>query len=127
MLNIPSIMLAGLLAPATVSVLAVGCYPAYSPDSTYSAGDWVSATTTTSLTMPESCTVGSAGCSASGFKIVTSEKMETHNYQCVQGPNSAFCGQSSYTPGGQYSGTAWTEGGLCLVSVIFSYIVACMY
>ena len=80
---------------------AAGCHPTYSSSTTYVAGDWVSASTTVETT------------TSSGS---TTSTTEVHNYQCVSGPNSGFCAQSGFAPGGQYSSTAWIkESAVCTV------------
>merc|ERR1719217_1575095 len=82
---------------------AAGCHPTYSSSTTYVAGDWVSASTTVETT---------TGCAS------TTSTTEVHNYQCVSGPNSGFCAQSGFAPGGQYSSTAWIkESAVCTGTV----------
>ena len=90
-----------------------GCFSTYNGGS-YSFGDQVSSTTSTTDTTTESCTLGSTGCSSSGFKTTTTTTKETYNYKCTQ---NAWCSQRAYTPNGQYSGSAWEkESAECTVS-----------
>lgn len=117
MLSAKSLFLASALL-AGVADAQTGCYTPYVSGMSYSASDYVSATTT--CTEEVSCTVGTSGCGSDGTKTVTSS--ETYNYQCVDGPAAAFCSQSGYAPGGSCDGTsywsvAWTrESTTCSVS-----------
>ena len=97
---------------------AAGCHPTYSSSTTYDAGDWVSASTTVETTT--TCTCGTSGCPTSPGQTTgcasTTSTTEVHNYQCVSGPASAFCAQSGFAPGGEFSSTAWTkESAVCTV------------
>jgi len=76
--------LAAALTP--VRLASAACAPAYSASTTYDEGDVVSQ----SETDANSTTV-------------------TFNYACVSGPNSAFCNQVAFAPGGLFSDTAWTK------------------
>jgi len=87
---------------------ATGCFARYNGGS-YSAGDQVSSTTSTTDTTTESCTLGSTGCGSSGFKTTTTTTSETYNYKCRDGAASAWCSQSAYVPNGIYSGSAWEK------------------
>ena len=125
MLKSSSIVLAAALVRAAA---AAGCYPAYAAGGSYGASAQVSAKTSIKTTAKvdcvsctsgwsAKCTPGSSGCPTSGKKTVTTTTSATHNYVCVTNANSAFCRQSAFAPGGQYSGQAWTkEKNPCTVS-----------
>jgi len=111
MFKVKSIALAAALAGNAGYAAAAGCYPAYVAGGSYASGDWVSATTTKTEIERESCTVGTTGCSSSGYKTVTTTTTETYNYQCVDNPNSAFCSNGSYAPNGNNGSIAWIKQG----------------
>ena len=73
MFKVQSIVLAATLIGYAS---AAGCFAKYNGGS-YSAGDQVSSTTSTTETTTESCTLGSTGCSSSGFKTTATTTKET--------------------------------------------------
>ena len=93
-----------------------GCYSPYVNGGSYSAGNTVSATTIAKTTTTTACTIGDVGCPASGYLTTTTSTSEAHNYECLSGANSAFCGVGAYTPTGIYSSTSWIKKSVCTVS-----------
>ena len=127
--KMPKVSSIALAAALVRSAAAAGCYPAYVSSGSYGAGAQVSAPTPVETSAQEPCVSGTSGCSTTcttpgtngcpetGTKTVTTTNPVTHNYVCVSNANSAFCGQSSYTPGSYYSDQAWTkESTACTVS-----------
>ena len=99
---------------------AADCRPAFNGGTTYKAGDTVSATSTVVTTA--SCTCATSGCPTAAGQTSgctsTTTTTEKHNYSCVSGANSAYCGMAGFEPAGQYSSMAWTkESAVCTVSV----------
>ncbi|KAL3767361.1 hypothetical protein ACHAW5_003285 [Stephanodiscus triporus] len=101
------IVLSLLLAYAS----AQGCYPAYSPGTTYVAGSLVSESVSTitpyswvACTPSDTCPTGWM---QEGGVVTTS----THNFKCS---TDAWCNNAGFAPGGIYSDLAWTkEAGVC--------------
>jgi len=119
MIRIISIALTAALYGNYADAQAPGCHPAFNGGATYKAGDTVSATSTVVTTT--SCTCNAGGCPTAAGQTSgctsTATTTEKHNYQCVTGPNSAFCSMSGFKPAGQYSSMAWTkESAECSVS-----------
>jgi len=86
---------------------AMGCFPPYNGGS-FSAGQMVSATTTTESTSTESCSPSGTGtCPSSGLTTVTTTTSETHNYTCKTGAAGLYCSQPAFAPNGSFSSTAW--------------------
>ena len=91
-------------------------YSPYVNGRSYSAGNTVSATTIAKTTTTTACTIGNVGCPASGYLTTTTSTSKAHNYECVSGANSAFCGVGAYAPNGIYSSTSWVKKSACSVS-----------
>ena len=89
-----------------------GCYPKFKVGTPYSAGARVSASAT-AITTSE-CTAETKGC-ANGQKTIAT--LVTRNYECVDGPNSAFCSMLGHEPAGIHSSLAWIELSACVVSL----------
>ena len=118
MIRITSIALTAALYGYSAD--AAGCHPAFNGGTTYKSGDTVSATSTVETTT--SCTCATSGCPTAAGQTTgcesTTSTTEKHNYSCVEGPNSAYCGMSGFEPAGQFSSQAWTkESAVCTVSV----------
>jgi hypothetical protein len=104
------IVLSLLLAYAS----AQGCYPVYSPGTTYAAGSSVSESVSTispyswvACTPSDTCPTGWM---QEGGVVTTS----THNFKCS---TDAWCNNAAFAPGGIYSDLAWTkEADACSVS-----------
>ena len=100
---------------ASPTTFASDCYASYSASS-YSVGNWVSATKTTTESATESCIISATGCNPTGYKTTTTTTSETNNYQCT---HAVWCNMSGYNPTWIYSGMAWAkEAAECSVSLI---------
>ncbi|KAL7528741.1 hypothetical protein ACHAWF_002683, partial [Thalassiosira exigua] len=87
-----------------------GCHPAYVSGVDYGAGDWVSVTSTVTVTTSVSCTTpGAQDCPSSGEKTFENTSTKTHNYQCVDGANAALCRQVGFEPFVSEANIAWIK------------------
>ncbi|EJK52208.1 hypothetical protein THAOC_28548 [Thalassiosira oceanica] len=105
----PIALAAGLVGSAAGA--PEGCHPPYAAGGSYVSGSYVSATSTVETPVPCDCALPScpssegqtAGCST------TTTTTETHNYKCVDGGNSAYCGVAGFEPATLHGYIAWTK------------------
>ena len=102
----PSIILTtALLSIHTHTATAShGCYPTYTPNTSYTLNDTVSATKTKTSTAYETCTGTDNGCNGT-YRSVTTTTSTVNNYKCT---NSVWCSQGTYDPAGLFGGSAWS-------------------
>ena len=81
-----------------------GCYPTYTPNTSYTLNDTVSATKTKTSTAYETCTGTDNGCNGT-YRSVTTTTSTVNNYKCT---NSVWCSQGTYDPAGLFGGSAWS-------------------
>lgn len=94
------------------AVSGEACYSRYQDGEDYDAGDIVSFQKTTSATVyiPDW---------RKGYIAQTTTSTETNNFQCVDGPHSAFCGRSGHGPGSPGESLSWKKMSKCFVSYMF--------
>ena len=109
--NAAVLLLCHLLALVTTPASSqAGCYPAYSSGVSYSSGDTVSKSTTSTSTSTVPCaTPGSDGCGINGFRTTTTTTTTTYNYACTQGLFGAYCKNGVYAPGSVHGSLAWVR------------------
>ena len=104
------IVLSLLLAYAS----AQGCYPAYSPGTTYAAGSLVSESVVTITPYSWIQCEPSPTCPTGWMQEGGVRTTSTHNFECS---TEAWCNNAAFAPGGIYSDIAWTkEATVCTVS-----------